>query len=130
MSMVVASVLVLSVPACSPGRVSKCENAYKAATTSVDGVASAEFECSFQFGGGWQRAKVVFEPTTEAKAIVMVDKILRAMAASPDLEDSWGTPQEYATADRSVLVSAGDVGFKAGVPNVGEVRQRFGITPR
>ena len=120
--------VVLPVVACSSGEAERCESAFKAVATSVEGVASAEWDCSFQFGGGWQRGDVVIEATTEDEAVAVVDELLRAFAASPDLEDGWSTPQKYTTEDPSIILSAGDVGFPA-VPNVGEVREHYGITP-
>ncbi|SFR24901.1 hypothetical protein SAMN04488564_108136 [Lentzea waywayandensis] len=63
----------------------------------------------------------VLDATTE-------DEAAAVNAASPDLVDSWGTPQKYATEDKSITISAGDLGFSA-VPNVGEVREHYGITP-
>lgn len=124
---IVTAAFVLSVSACSSGA-ADCEEAFTAATTSVPGVASAEWDCSDNFGGGWQRAEVVVEATTEDEAVAVVDAVLRSIAASPDLEDGWATPQEYVSEDGSIIVSAGDVGFAA-VPNVGEVREHYGITP-
>lgn len=126
MPVVVAAVLPVS--ACSSGRAEACEEAFAAAASSVEGVASAEWDCNFQFGGGWIRGDVVLEATTEDEAVVAVDELLRAFAASPDLEDGWATPQKYTTKDPSIIVSAGDVGFAA-VPNVGEVREHYGIAP-
>lgn len=90
MPVVVAAVLPVS--ACSSGKAERCEAAFKAVATSVEGVASAEWDCSFQFGGGWQRGDVVVEATTEDEAVAVVDELLR-------------------------------------VPNVGEVREHYGITP-
>ncbi|MFG2022920.1 hypothetical protein [Streptomyces sp. NPDC048825] len=124
---VVAAALMLSVSACSSGA-AKCEEAFPAAAMSVPGVVSAEWDCSEQFGGGWQRADVVIEATTEDEAIAVMDAVLQAIAASPDLEDRWATPQEYVTEDGSIIVGANDVGFN-GPPNVGEVREHYGITP-
>ncbi|MFD6278605.1 hypothetical protein ACFWFI_24010 [Streptomyces sp. NPDC060209] len=124
---VMAAALLLPVSACSSSA-AKCEEVFTAVTMSVPGVASAEWDCSNSFGGGWQRADVVIEAATEDEAIAVVDAALRAYAVSPELEDRWGTPQEYATEDRSIIVSAGDVGFN-GPPNVGEVREHYGITP-
>src|SRR3990170_7266667 len=126
-SAVVAAALVLSVSACSSSA-ARCEEEFTAVTTSITGVASATFVCSDQFGGGWQRGDVVVEATTEDEAIAVIDELLRAFAASPDLEDGWATPQKYTTEDPSIIVSAGDVGFPA-VPNVGEVREHYDITP-
>jgi hypothetical protein len=126
-SAVVAAALVLSASACSSSA-ARCEEEFTAVTTSITGVASAAFDCSDQFGGGWQRGDVVVEATTEDEAIAVMDAILRAYAASPDLEDRWGTPQEYANEDGSIIVSPGDVGFTA-PPNVIDVREHYGITP-
>ena len=126
----VAAFLLVGVSACSSSdKEEQCEGAFTSVATSVDGVASATWDCNFQFGGGWVRSDVVLEPATEEEAIAVVDALLRAFAASPDLEDGWGTPQEYVVEDSSIIVSAGDVGFTSGVPNVGEVREEWGITP-
>jgi hypothetical protein len=85
----VVAVSVLPLSACSSGRAEKCEAAFKAVATSVDGVASAEWDCSFQFGGGWQRGDVVIEATTEDEAVAVMERLLRAFAASPDLDDRY-----------------------------------------
>jgi hypothetical protein len=119
--------LLLSVSACSSGTAA-CEDAFAAAATSVDGVTSAQWECNDSFGGGWVRGDVVIDATTKDEAVAIVDEVLQAFAAAPDLEDSWSTPQEYWNEDRSVGVSANDLGFN-GPPNVGEVREHYGITP-
>lgn len=128
LTVAVAVALVLPVSACSSGDAEGCEAAFAAAATSVDGVASATWDCNFQFGGGWVRGDVVIEATTEDEAIAVMDEVLRAFAASPDLEDGWSTPQEYTTEDGSIIVGANDVGFN-GPPNVGEVREHYDITP-
>jgi hypothetical protein len=126
---VVAAVLVLSVAACSPGKASRCEEAFVAATASVDGVSSAEWDCNFNFGGGWIRSHVVIEADTEAEAVAVMEAVLRSMAASPDLENGWSTPQEYVNQDGTIKVGTNALAFN-GVPNVGQVRARYGITPR
>ena len=121
--------LLVGVSACSSsGKEERCEEAFTSAAMAVDGVAAAEWDCDFQFGGGWVRSDVVLEPATEEEAIAVVEAVLRAFAASPDLEDGWRTPQEYVIEGSSIRVGANDVGFR-GVPNVGEVRAYFGITP-
>ncbi|NYV78106.1 hypothetical protein [Streptomyces sp. UH6] len=124
---VLASALLLPVPACSSGAAG-CEEAFTAVTTSTPGVASAEFDCSDRFGGGWQRGDVVVEATTEAEAVTVMEAVLRAYAASPDIEDRWSTPQEYRNEDGSVVVGPGDLGFN-GPPNVRQVREHFRVTP-
>ncbi len=126
---VVASALVLSATACSPGKASRCEEAFIAAATSVDGVTSAEWDCNFNFGGGWIRSHVVIEADTEAEAVAVMEAVLRSMAASPDLESGWSTPQEYVNQDGTIKVGANALVFN-GAPKVGEVRARYGITPR
>ncbi|MFG1817810.1 hypothetical protein ACGFIF_28900 [Kribbella sp. NPDC049174] len=124
-----SALVVLSVTACTSGKASKCEEAFTAAATSVAGVTSAEFDCNFGFGGGWRRGRVVVDAATRDDAVAVMEAVLRAMAASPGLEDSWSTPQEYATENRTIVIAANALGFSA-VPTVGQVRARFGITPR
>ncbi|WP_443226086.1 hypothetical protein [Streptomyces sp. 2A115] len=120
-----AAALMLSVSACGA---EKCEEAFPEAAMSVPGVVSAEWDCSEQFGGGWQRADVVIKATTEDEAIAVMDAVLQAVAASPEIEDRWSTPQEYVSEDGSIIVSANDVGFN-GSPSVGEAREHYGIAP-
>ncbi|MGW2093926.1 hypothetical protein [Promicromonospora sukumoe] len=124
----VAAALVLSVSACSSGDTDRCAEAFAEAATSVDGVVSAEWECSDNFGGGWQRGDVVVSATTEDEAVEVMDGVLQAIAAAGDLEDSWATPQQYANEDGSVVVGANELGFN-GPPTVGQVREHYGITP-
>jgi hypothetical protein len=127
-AVVMAGALVFSVSACASGDAERCEETFTAVATSVPGVASAEWDCNDGFGGGWVRGDVVVEASTEDEAVAVVDTLLQAFAASPDLDDDWSTPQEYTSEDGSIVVSSGDVGFPA-VPNVGEVREHYGITP-
>jgi hypothetical protein len=126
-SAVVAAALALSASACSSSA-ARCEEEFTAVTMSITGVFSAAFDCSDQFGGGWQRGDVVVEATTEDEAIAVMDAILRAYAASPDIEDRWWTPHEYVNQDGSIIVVANDLGFN-GPPNVRVVREHYGITP-
>ncbi|WP_410657173.1 hypothetical protein [Amycolatopsis sp. lyj-112] len=125
---VVVAGSVLPVSACSMGVAAKCEKTFAEVAMSVDGVISAKWDCSEQFGGGWQRADVVIEAADKKEAVAVMDAVLKAFAASPDLEDRWSTPQKYKTQDPSIIVSAGDVGFN-GTPQVREVREHYGITP-
>jgi hypothetical protein len=125
----VAVAVVLPVSACSSERADNCEVAFATVASSVDGVASAEWDCNFQFGGGWIRSDVVLEATTEDEAVAVMEDLLRAFAASPDLEDGWSTPMEYVTEDGSIIVSVGNLDGFNGVPNVGEVREHYAITP-
>lgn len=122
--------LVLFGSACSPGgkSASDCEEAFVAAATSVPGVASAKWNCSNSFGGGWQRSDVVVRAGTEAEAVKVMEAMLKAFAKSPDILDRWSTPQEYKNEDGSIVVGANDAGFN-GAPTVREVREHYGITP-
>ncbi|MFL1429958.1 MULTISPECIES: hypothetical protein [unclassified Nocardiopsis] len=121
------ALVMVSAAACSSGEAA-CEEAYTEATMSVAGVVSAEFECSNNFGGGWQRADVVIEAASEEEAVTVMDGVLQALAGSPGLEDAWATPQGYATEDGSITVGPNALGFN-GPPNIGEVREHYGITP-
>jgi hypothetical protein len=104
---------------------SDCEDAFAETALAVDGVVSAEFECSDMFGGGWQRGKVVLRASSRDEAVRIMDALLRAFAAEPRLEPRWATPQAYRNEDGSIVVSAGDVGF-SGVPKIREVRDHYG----
>lgn len=106
-------------------RNSDCEETFARTALAVDGVVSAEWECSEQFGGGWQRGTVVLRASSRDEGARIVDALLRAFAAEPLLEDRWATPQQYRNEDGSLVFSAGDAGFRA-VPNIGEVREHYG----
>lgn len=103
---------------------SDCADVFEQTALGVDGVVSAEFDCSDQFGGGWQRGKVVLRASSREEAARIVDAVLRAFAAEPRLEPRWSTPQEYRNEDGSIVVSSGDVGFPA-VPKIREVREHY-----
>jgi hypothetical protein len=105
-------------------RNSDCADVFEQTALAVDGVVSAEFDCSDQFGGGWQRGDVVLRASTRDEAARIVDEVLRAFAAEPRLEPRWSTPQEYRNENGSIVVSAGDVGFRA-VPKIRELREHY-----
>jgi hypothetical protein len=104
-----------------------CEDLFAETALAVDGVVSAEFDCSDMFGGGWERGKVVLRASSRDEAIRIMDALLRAFAAEPGLEPRWSTPQEYRNEDGSVVVGALAVGF-SGVPTIREVREHYGRT--
>ena len=104
-----------------------CEDAFRETALTVDGVVSAEFDCSDMFGGGWQRGTVVLRAATRDEAAA-VDALLRAFAADPRLEPRWSTPQRYRNEDGSLVVGAGAAGFPA-VPTIREVCAHYGIAP-
>ncbi|MFE5569443.1 hypothetical protein ACFQ68_30955 [Amycolatopsis japonica] len=121
----VVMALTLPVSACASSA-EKCEEAFAAAATAVPGVISATWDCNNGFGGGWQRGDVRIAAGDKGKAIAVMREVLRAFAASPDLEDGWATPQKYTNNDGTIVVGANDLGFN-GVPNVGQVRERYGV---
>ncbi|MFE7505338.1 hypothetical protein [Promicromonospora sp. NPDC057488] len=104
-----------------------CEDLFASTALAVDGVVSAEFECSDMFGGGWERGTVVLRASSRDEAARVVDALLQAFAAEPGLEPRWSTPQQYRNEDGSIVVSAGDVGFRA-VPTIEQVREHYGRT--
>ncbi|MGA6161351.1 hypothetical protein [Amycolatopsis magusensis] len=106
-------------------RNSDCEDVFAETALAVDGVVSAEFECSDLFGGGWQRGKVVLRTSSREEATRIVHALLRAFAAEPRLEPGWSTPQQYRNEAGSIVVGAGAAGFP-GVPKIGELRDRYG----
>lgn len=105
-----------------------CEDAFRETALAVDGVVSAEFDCSDMFGGGWQRGTVVLRVSSRAEGERVVDALLRAFAAEPRLEPRWSTPQRYRNEDGSVVVGAPRAVFR-GTPTIREVREHYGVTP-
>lgn len=103
---------------------SDCEDSFAETARAVDGVVSAEFDCSDMFGGGWQRGDVVLSARTREEAIRTVDALLRAFAADQRLEPRWSTPQQYRNEDGSVVVGARALGFN-GAPTIREAREHY-----
>ncbi|TWD82055.1 hypothetical protein FB561_3181 [Kribbella amoyensis] len=126
----VAAVLLLpfTLAGCS-GKAADCEKAFPAAALSVDGVVSASWDCSFQFGGGWQRGDVVLEASTKAEAMRVMENVLKAYAASPDLKDEWHTPEKYTVQNSSIEVWANSLDAFNGAPQIRDIRAHYGITP-
>ncbi|WP_265522045.1 hypothetical protein [Oerskovia flava] len=121
-----APVVALALGGCSSS--GDCGEPYSRAILAVDGVASTDVDCSEQLGGGWQRVGVHLETLDEQEARSAVEQVLRAVAAEPDIKDVWATPQHYYLEDGSELADPRQgLGFN-GVPDVGDVREHYGIT--
>jgi hypothetical protein len=108
-------------------RNSDAEDAFTETALAVDGVVSAEFDCSDMFGGGWQRGNVVLRASSRDEAIRIMDALLRAFAAEPRLEPRWATPQQYRNEDGSIVVGARAAGVPGGPgPRIRELREHYG----
>lgn len=105
-----------------------CEAVLNRTISAVDGVLEAQVECSTQFGGGWQRQQVRLDAATQGEAYPIVEQVLRALAAEPEAEGSWSTPQVYRLTDDSTLSSLAELGFN-GSPSIAVVREHYGIVP-
>jgi hypothetical protein len=107
-------------------RNSDCEDMFTQTALAVDGVVSAEFDCSDMFGGGWQRGKVILRASSRHEAIHIMDTLLRAFAADPRLEPQWATPQQYQNQDGSIIVAARAAGVPGGPgPRIRELRDHY-----
>jgi hypothetical protein len=105
-----------------------CADAFAETALAVDGVVSAEFDCSDQFGGGWQRGKVVLRASTRDEAVRIMDALLRAFAVDPRLEPGWSTPHAYWNEDHSIGVGADELGFN-GPPRIRDLREHYDVNP-
>ncbi len=106
----------------------RCEAVLSRTIGAVEGVTQVAVECSNQFGGGWQRQQVQLAASSPAEAYPIVERVLKALAAEPEVEAAWSTPQVYRLTDGATLSSLADLGFN-GSPSVGQVRDHYGIEP-
>ena len=111
----------LALAGCSSS--SDCGEPYSRAILAVDGVASVDVDCREQLGGGWQRVGVHLGTLDEQQARGTVEQVLRAVAAEPEIDDLWASPQHYYLDDGSELAEPRQgLGFN-GVPDVGDLRE-------
>lgn len=110
-------------------RVESCERVLADVIGRVPGVLSVAVECSFQFGGGWQRQTVRLDATSADAAYPIVELLLRSLAQDPEVASEWSTPHIYELTSGDTLRSLDPLGFN-GPPRVGDVRTHYGIEPR
>lgn len=122
------TLVVVTLAACSGGSVRRCEEALTAAATSVQGVVAAEFTCTRSFGNPGQSGSVTIAGTTEAQVTAVMEGVLQAFAASPDLDEASVVYVDFANEDGSITVIEQAVGFN-GTPSIRDIREHYGITP-
>jgi hypothetical protein len=122
------TVVVATLAACGSGSARGCEQALTAAATSVDGVVGAEFTCKRSFGNPSEKGSVTIAGTTETEVVAVMEGVLRAFAASADLDDASVVYVQFANNDGTISVHAGRAGFN-GTPSIGDLREHYGITP-
>ncbi|MFD7024229.1 hypothetical protein [Promicromonospora sukumoe] len=122
------TLVVLTLAACGTGSARKCEEALTAAATSVQNVVGAEFTCKRSFGNPSQKGSVTIAGSTETEVAAVMEDVLRAFAASPDLDDASVVYVDFANEDGSISVIEQLVGFN-GTPSIGDIREHYGITP-
>lgn len=123
------TLVVITLAACGGGgAVRKCEEALTSAATSVEGVVEAEFTCKRSFGNPSQTGSVTIAGTTEAEVTAVMEGVLQAFAASPDLDDASVVYVDFANEDGSITVIEQAVGFN-GTPSIRDIREHYGITP-
>ncbi|MFE3458266.1 hypothetical protein ACFXKD_12025 [Nocardiopsis aegyptia] len=99
-----------------------------AAAVSVEGVATAEFTCEVSFGYSTQKGSVTISGTTESEVTAVMEDVLRAFAASADLDDSMTLYVDYENEDGTATAHPSRIGFN-GNPRVSQIREHYGITP-
>jgi hypothetical protein len=122
------TLVVVTLAACGTGSARKCEEALTAAATSVQGVVGAEFTCKRSFGNPSQKGSVTIAGTTETEVAAVMEDVLRAFAASSDLDDASVVYVDFANEDGTISVIEQLVGFN-GTPSIGDIREHYGITP-
>ncbi|MEV0953879.1 hypothetical protein [Promicromonospora sp. NPDC050249] len=123
------TLVVITLAACGGGgSARKCEEALTSAATSVEGVVGAEFTCKRSFGNPSQTGSVTIAGTTEAQVTAVMEGVLQAFAASPDLDDASVVYVDFANEDGSITVIEQAVGFN-GTPSIRDIREHYGITP-
>jgi len=124
--------LVLPLAACGTGAGAErdCEQTWEALSESVDGVTAADFECRRSFGDSRQSGTVTVRASTRDEAVALLEDVLRAYAASPDVDDASVLFLDVVTEDGSVTVGPGVLGLGYnGTPAMDEVREHYGIQP-
>ncbi|MBE1875563.1 hypothetical protein [Myceligenerans pegani] len=120
--------LVAGLAGCAPGT-ERCTELYSTVIGAVDGVTSVEIDCSEQFGGGWQRVDVQLATDDPDDARAIGEAVLQAIAAEPEMDPQWATPQDYYLEDGTeATIGLRELGFN-GIPTVREVREHYGIEP-
>jgi ABC-type phosphate transport system substrate-binding protein len=122
------TLVVITLAACGGGSVRKCEEALTSAATSVEGVVGAEFTCKRSFGNPSQTGSVTIAGSTEAEVAAVMEEVLQAFAASPDLSDASVVYVDFANEDGSITVIEKLAGFN-GTPSIRDIREHYGITP-
>lgn len=122
------TVVVGTLTACGRGAERSCEEALTAAATSVEGVVEAEFTCERSFGNPSQKGSVTIAGTTEAAVLAVMEDVLRAFAASAELDDASVVYTGFANEDGTISVDPVDAGFN-GTPSIRDLREHYGITP-
>lgn len=101
---------------------------WESLSESVDGVTAADFECRRSFGDSGQSGTVTVAARTQDEAVASMEDVLRAYAASPDVDDASVLVLDVVTEDDDVTVGPGLLGFN-GAPAMYEVREHYGIQP-
>ncbi|GAB2482246.1 hypothetical protein [Nocardiopsis aegyptia] len=123
-----AIAVVSALTGCTGGSERECEEALTAAAVSVEGVAAVEFTCEMSLTHSSQKGSVTISGTTEPEVTAVMEEVLRAFAASADLDDSLTLYVDYENEDGTATAHPSRVGFN-GNPRVSQIREHYGITP-
>jgi hypothetical protein len=128
MRYLLAAAMLILLTACGGDDARACEEALTTAARSVDGVVEAEFTCERSFGNPSQKGSVTIEGTTKTAVLAVMEDVLRAFAASPDLGEAMVVYTRFANEDGTISVVEPQAGFN-GTPSIGDLREHYDITP-
>jgi hypothetical protein len=110
-------------------RSTACKRALTEVIETVPGVKTVAAECTFNFGYSSQKPTITLDTNDVEVAKITAEQVLKAMAASPKIDDGWRIPSEFKFADgRLVDGLITDIGFNT-MSVMATVRVRYGIEP-
>lgn len=113
---------------CGPGDDEECADAYERAIQSIDGVTSVEITCGESFGNTSDQGTATLDADTQAEANPIIEEIYRSLARSPDMLDTNVLYIDFDSDSGGPWFTSDDLGLDR-YPSVGEVREKYGITP-
>ncbi|WP_277211444.1 hypothetical protein [Isoptericola croceus] len=128
MAAIVMPALLLPLLAGCGAAEASCEKTYEELTLSVPGVITADVTCVRRFGDERQGGTVTVEASTEKEAIAIMEDVLRAYAASPDLQHAEVPRFSFWSEDSTIGVGPDDLDFN-GRASLRNIREHYGIEP-
>ncbi|WP_277211442.1 hypothetical protein [Isoptericola croceus] len=128
MAAIVMPALLLPLLAGCGAAEASCEKTYEELTLSVPGVITADVTCVRRFGDEREGGTVTVDASTKQGVVAVMEDVLRAYAASPDLKHAESPYMYFTNKDGSIGTAPTDLGFN-GTPSLRNIREHYGIEP-